>query len=543
MKALIVDDEKHVRDAVRMLVDWESYGIDKVLEAADGAAAVELIRAERPEIVFTDMLMPVMHGTELLEWIETNCPGCKTIVISGHDDFELVRHTIKHGGMDYILKPIDEEQLNEVLRKAVETVAAEKRRMVESQEQRIRLNQIQPMYWDKLFSSLTEDPGVYTAFAGELEAEFAIPPETEARAAAVGFETLQPAIRDKFASNLDLLSFAIGNIANEFLRDERCGYAFRHWSKPHELVIVAWRDAGRLPRLIERINEGIHGAFGVRFDFGVGDIQPFPQRFPATYREAVAALKQRNLLESGSRIHLYSAEPRPHPPSLRFDAYEEPMRLAILNGGMEAIRAAVDRWFRHVRTLGVITLEQLDLWKHEFAVFLARCRASAAPGTESAEPQGTEDGPDFEVPVDEEGRLSIPSWQEEVTRALAAEAERIARTLEREKPNVIRDIADYIRTHYREELSLHSIAETFHLSREYISRRFKQETNENISDFLARIRIDNAKLLLGNPQLRVVQIAEMVGFQDEKYFSKVFKKLTGMSPNEFRKEAERTRSE
>ena len=66
MKALIVDDEKHVRDAVRLLVDWESFGISAVLEAADGAAATEIIRAERPDIVFTDMLMPGMHGTELL---------------------------------------------------------------------------------------------------------------------------------------------------------------------------------------------------------------------------------------------------------------------------------------------------------------------------------------------------------------------------------------------------------------------------------------------------------------------------------------------
>lgn len=115
MKALIVDDEKHVRDAIRLLVDWDRYGIRTILEAPEGLTAIQLIEAEQPEIIFTNMLMPLMNGSELLEWIQEHAPHSKTIVISGHDDFGFVRHTIKYGGMDYILKPIDEAQLNEAV--------------------------------------------------------------------------------------------------------------------------------------------------------------------------------------------------------------------------------------------------------------------------------------------------------------------------------------------------------------------------------------------------------------------------------------------
>ena len=76
-------------------------------------------KREHPEIIMTDMMMPIMNGVKLLEWLHRHAPDAKTIVISGHDDFSLLRHTVKYGGTDYILKPIDPDQLNEALDKAI----------------------------------------------------------------------------------------------------------------------------------------------------------------------------------------------------------------------------------------------------------------------------------------------------------------------------------------------------------------------------------------------------------------------------------------
>ena len=74
MKVLLVDDEKHVRDAIRLLVDWKQYGIDTILEAPDGEAAIALVRNEHPEIIMTDMMMPIMNGVKLLEWLHRYAP-------------------------------------------------------------------------------------------------------------------------------------------------------------------------------------------------------------------------------------------------------------------------------------------------------------------------------------------------------------------------------------------------------------------------------------------------------------------------------------
>jgi two-component system, response regulator YesN len=119
MKAIIIDDEKHVRDGILLLAEWERYGIHTILEAADGNEAIKLIIEHRPEIIFTDMKMPKRDGISLLKWLNTYEHPSKTIVVSGYDNFEYMRNAIYYKSFDYILKPIDPEILNETLERAV----------------------------------------------------------------------------------------------------------------------------------------------------------------------------------------------------------------------------------------------------------------------------------------------------------------------------------------------------------------------------------------------------------------------------------------
>ncbi|WP_078549640.1 response regulator transcription factor [Litchfieldia alkalitelluris] len=119
MKAIIIDDEKHVREGLHLLAEWNRFGIDMIIEAEDGEEAVQLISEHQPEIIFTDMRMPKKDGIGLLKWISDSSLTSKTIVISGYDDFEYMRNAIYYKSFDYILKPIDPEILNETLERAV----------------------------------------------------------------------------------------------------------------------------------------------------------------------------------------------------------------------------------------------------------------------------------------------------------------------------------------------------------------------------------------------------------------------------------------
>ncbi|MCA1320443.1 response regulator [Bacillus tianshenii] len=119
MKAIIIDDEKHVREGLLLLAEWKEHGIDTILEAQDGDEATKLISQHRPEIIFTDMRMPKKDGISLLKWLDSTDLNSMTIVVSGYDDYEYMRNAITYKSFDYILKPIDPDILNETLARAV----------------------------------------------------------------------------------------------------------------------------------------------------------------------------------------------------------------------------------------------------------------------------------------------------------------------------------------------------------------------------------------------------------------------------------------
>lgn len=151
MKAIIVDDEKHVREGLMLLADWKKHGIDLIMEAEDGEEAAALIKEHNPEIIFTDMRMPRRDGISLLKWLHAENTASKTIVVSGYDDFEYMRHAITYKSFDYILKPIEPDVLNETLERAVhEWREQAKSKSAHDEESRV-INEVRPLYWDQLF--------------------------------------------------------------------------------------------------------------------------------------------------------------------------------------------------------------------------------------------------------------------------------------------------------------------------------------------------------------------------------------------------------
>ncbi|WP_248930315.1 response regulator [Paenibacillus hamazuiensis] len=535
MKAIIIDDEKHVRDAIKLLVDWKHFGIDTVLEAQDGMDAMKRIEEEKPELIFTDMMMPLKSGMELLEWLRDYAPHSKTIVISGHDDFELVRHTVKYGGTDYILKPIDRDQLHEAVEKALASWRQEEEQRCEQRQRNIEMNQIRPVYWDKIWSGLITEPHSYESAAEALHREFGIGRgASECRLAILSLLAMSESLKSKFASSQDLLIFSLINICNEFLHGSGNGTAFRHWNDEDEIILIWWRHLDGVEEQIRSIDNGIVKTLKSRLDFGISLRQPFPKGVPAAYREAKEALLQRNLLVRDTRLHLFAPAPPVRPKMPHFSSFEESFRFAIRSGSEEQIRIAVREWIRAVREQEAITLEQLQLWWHEYTVLQTRWLQELFPEDGSTPaPFSSYDMP-FNVPLDEEGRLSIGTWQQQLESALIQLSRRLLERQHKEN-HVIYEIAKYIQNHYHQDITLQDIAGHFYLSREYISRKFKQEFHVNISDYITSIRMDRAKLLLLNPSYRISQIAELVGYDDEKYFSKVFKKTVGISPNEYRK--------
>ncbi|TKH39695.1 DNA-binding response regulator [Paenibacillus polymyxa] len=530
MKVLIVDDEKHVRHAIRMLVHWEAYGVTEVIEAESGDQAIEVITALSPPVVLTDMRMPGKDGVALMEWIQANSPSTRVVVVSGYDDFELVRQAIRRGGMDYILKPVDPVEINEAVSKATQAWRTAEQDRNRQAMQAIEVNRMRPHYADKLLTELISGTSLSIT---PLREELRLPPAIQVCNAAVMSTTqLDADILDKYKTRRALLGFSLMNICNEFLGTSQTGVAFRHLERTDEIILLYWGEPARWPALLQDIHAGIRTALRCYMHIGVGSFETFPAGAATAYQEARQALWKRDMLQNTDWMH----ESSPARQTVRLpqlSEMEEELRLSALSCNASRVSMAVSSWMEAVAVLPLVTAEQLAGWNQELDWMLARW-LNDRPGDTEGEELTDESSTIPALPVDSRGLLSPPLWKKQIENRLLAAGQALTPSHNPNNPT-IRDIARYLDANYDEDISLQDIASRFYLSREYISRKFKQEYGVNLSDYLCQIRMGKAKLLLLNDKLRLHHIAGMVGYQDEKYFGKVFKKLEGVTPGEFRR--------
>ncbi|WP_372010564.1 response regulator [Paenibacillus chitinolyticus] len=533
MKALIIDDEAHVRETIRLLVDWGQYDITEVLEASSGEEGIRLMTAEKPQLVFTDIMMPGLTGLDVLSRIAESGIPTKAIVISGYDDFTYVRSALQFGSFDYLLKPIDEEELEEALGRAVAAWRSEENERAQRLQSETKANLYKPMLADKSFVQLLLDPEQYPLHAETLEREFGIGrDQKQVLAAVVSLQPLDARLQAKFESAMDLLLFAVTNICSEFMSKSNLGLAFRHWHR-HAAVLLFFDRFHQAGAILEEINAGLYAALRGHFHLGYGTVQPFPSGIQRTFHEAETALQLRNLREQDIFLHPYHVR-RQALGTLQapLAAREDELTLAVRMNDLAGIRRVLEQWELQIRKLPYIHTRQLEMWWQEFTLLHSRLLLENEVDEDGEEQLGAADDLSFCLPLDEHGKPDLAIWTKRMESILTGIAQFLLRG---DRNSVIRSIEKYVRLHYREQILLDDLSERFHLSPSHISRSFKTEFGENLSDYVTRLRINKAKLLLADPELKINTVAEAVGYQDEKYFSRAFKKSEGISPNLFRK--------
>lgn len=571
MKALIVDDEARVRKAVRLLVDWEAHQIEEILEAGNGNEAIGLIRQEKPALVIMDMMMESGSGLELMTWVDEFAGSTKFIVVSGHNDFDFVRQTVRHGGIDYILKPIEPDMINSAVSKAVSAWRAEEAERSLRQHQSLRLNEIKPIFGEKLLSALIDDRVNAEASLRRLIHDGIIPPDIKiSRLLLVQTDSGNNPLLRRFGGDSELLYYAIVNICNEFLQQQGTGIAFRYWGGPPEIAILLWEPHESVTLLISRMNQGIFLTLQFRMHFGISTPGAFPAHLPAGRAEAAEALLRRNLLRHEDYCHFAGAESgrgagasagggtdagavtrkgpgamlggkqldkRENAVPLSFADVQEDWRMAVISGTPEALTAAAQHWTQELSRRGAVTPQMLNDWKAD-ALLLRSRLVREALGSQAANVLAELEHGDQQNPSPQPSgySFSLFAWRD-WSLAFMQQLSRVLTDRQQKERNPMTEIVKYIEQNYPSDLSLQEVAGKFQVSREYVSRRFKQEYGINFSDYIVSVRIEKAKLLMQNPGLKLAQISEMIGFHDVKYFSKVFKKHTGHSPKDYRDQA------
>ncbi|SHM77996.1 response regulator transcription factor [Gracilibacillus kekensis] len=526
MKAIIIDDEKHVREGILLLADWHYVGITEVLEATDGEEGIQLIKEHRPEIIFTDMSMPNKDGITLLKWIHSTGMDSKTIIISGYDDFRYMRSALFYGSFDYILKPIDRNLLNETLERAVhkwQEQDEDRRSLLEKNQV---INEVKPLYWDRLFTGIIEQKDLSIETIKKVQKEFRL--DIKNARCTLAILPVPWLLMKKFNGDRDVVFFALLNIVNEIVRSKNSGISFRNVNKEDEIIILLW-NTPQTNFALEKIYDAIYQYIKMKCTIFKGDETTC---VADSYRSASKVLQNYPLLAGEKKV--VTTKEMNQKGNLHLLDYAQELKWALQRGSTDEMDVILQKLFEKLETSHNLSFEQLKIWENQFHLL----RKNWLEEYDISGHAPIDQGWNF---WEEDGTFSFEKFKEEKQKEFYDLMNLLEKVHYQKEKTSIQEIEAYLKEHYYLDIKLQDIAEHFFLSREYISRKFKQVYHVTITDYLANIRIEKSKVLLENPHLKIYDIAYEVGYKDEKYYSKVFKKINGQTPNEYRRDETRGR--
>ena len=513
MKVFLVDDEIAIRENLRNSFPWEENGFQLVGEAPDGEMALPMIRDLNPDILLTDIRMPFMDGMALCAEVKRVLPWIGVVILSGYDDFSYARQAISLGVKEYLLKPITADELGEALRRVAGQIAEERR----AQSLRREAASGNPFLREKLLASLfTEEGdrfedgqlmrqmramGVNLAAGCYVVIDIAFPLKDEARARAR--EALS-ALAEATGGSVFTCGMPHGARAlvlgdNERDAEERA-YSFAasaaHLPQLEHCeslmlsigeTVTDYFDIRRSMQSARHVRHAAAGRGGGRRIIGVGELDD-------------------------ETTSLNSLELSPLYERLQYAPVEE--LDAILADYADLLGSGVEG-------------RELALGYLRIAAVIAAQRIVTDAG---ADPQRVLDEGLIAEALRAEGLEAVRALLEQAMACRDASGRGLGQT-------PVGRARSFLSKRYSDpNLMLRDVAGEVGMSQSHFSTVFAQETGLTFTQYLTALRIGKAKELLTATAMRSSEIAFAVGYNDAHYFSYMFKKQTGVTPSEYRKE-------
>ncbi|TLS53689.1 response regulator [Paenibacillus antri] len=528
-RVMIVEDEMLVRLGLKNSVDWKKFDMEVVADFPDGQAAWEYYQREKPDVVITDIRMPKMDGMELIANVRGRDKSTRLVVLSCLEEFELARKAMTYGVSSYILKlTMTEEEIETVL-EGVRRELLEQGGRGTSEEGRLPSQNK-----DLLKEQMLKDFLFYNIFSADEFESFALRHGlrlSPVRLVACLMEVDRyPRLKEKFRDEHGhLIKMTLLNILNEIVAVHKRGEAF-HIDETRYAIVLSFEDMHSEQAIVQEtrglllhVQEVIRTYFNGSVSFGISGIQNGYKSLPKLYAEASRALEHKFLSGPG-QLHDGRGAPDPTParetlsalraaPALR--ALLSPMKQKEYDHYMDSFDGALGEDRKSIEILLFQFVQWVSTNVYDDNQNELTLLVSVTDKLENSDnlPDMLEQTLIYLSDIAEKARSQL-NMSGEITKAL-----------------------QYIKRHYTENISLQSVADHVGLSLSYLSNLFKKELQISFVDYLNRYRIERAKELLIGTQLKSYDIAVQVGFSPEyTYFSKVFKKVTGLNPNEYRKQ-------
>jgi len=532
LKMIIADDEEIVRDGLKNIIPWQEFGIEIIGEASDGEEAYELCRELKPDILFTDIRMPLLDGLEVAMKLKEEKRDIKVIIISGIQDFNYAKTALDLDAEGYILKPVKINELKGVINRVANSINMRRNREEEMLILKKQLIENIPLMQENFIRDL-----VFDAFYDEQEIiqklkYFNIPfkMDENATAAALEIDDYREIVRSYQEEGRQLLNLLVYDVTKKIVTNCSSGMCV-HTGENKFIIIFNLKTQleKRHIGICEEIMSCVKELAGVTVSIGLGRSADRFCLINVSYREALEALKYKFYTGNNSLLNIndFIGDTNDFNYS-HLLGMEKQLIDCIKLGDGSKVSQVLDDMLDPLYTDIKASSAYLQSICMEIICILSRL---AYEFNEDIDTIVTSHSRIFDNILLKENMYDLKNY---ILSILLKVTEHINKKYKKKNEETIKKIMQIINEKYMEDLSIFGISEEVHLTPNYVSLIFRRETNITVTDYITGVRILKAKELLMTTDLQVQKIAEMVGYDNPHYFSTVFKKQTGIHPMKYR---------
>lgn len=517
-KLLIVDDELIEREALRFIVTHSELNIAEIMEATNGNEAISVAADFDPDIVILDIKMPGLNGLDAGHILKKIKPEVKIVFMTAFDKFEYAHEAIKVGVEEFIVKPAPNDRTIEILQSCILKIEHEKKIKLQKEKLESKLNQISHYLEHEFLSSVVngeideQQADEYLKFMlNEFSEGFGVVIEVDFLKDHEANHLHRNMIKKRFIEKLTVLL------------DENMKFLMNQVKNTVYILVFGYAKEKRtfLVRTIEdeirMVNEYINEQLEAVVYYGFGE--PYDQISMLWKSFAQAKAVSRNML-----MDLIENDEDLDTKYSGIEFREKELCMSIFNGQEDEMILIADQILDHI-IYASNDINAIRLKLYEFFILLNRYL--------NKESQMKHPVPDylFNELKNIESRGEARTY---IHRYLFGIMEEIEEQKMNKTPAILDKAVKYIQDNYAEGITLEEVAFEIGFSTYYFGKMFKKTFKSSFTDYLSNVRINQAKLLLRNPDLTIKDITYDIGFMDPNYFTRVFKKSEGLTPTEYR---------